>query len=102
VRFFDLGDEFLILVELPGATEAELSVQANRELVRIRAHHTDVLPRNMRSVIDERTPLRFNQSIKLYCPIDPDAVRAQYAQGVLELRLPKMAHAPSDITIREL
>lgn len=75
VDVFDEGDEVAVTAELPGVTEAEISVEI----------HAD------RLAIESKGERRYAKEIGLPAEIDPASLQRKYNNGVLELRMRKKA-----------
>ncbi len=91
VDIVDQGDEFLVVVELPGVKKEDIEVDLvdERTLV-IRAERKE----------EEEAPgyrgryaVRFYKSVTLPEPVTMEGGRATYRNGVLEIHLKKLKHS---------
>ena len=73
VDVFDEGDEIVIAAEVPGASDDDVAVRIDGDVLSI----------------NTRGALGFAKEIPLPHPVDPDGVRKTCKNGVLEVRLAK-------------
>lgn len=95
-------DHFYVRAELPGVVANDLSISAHRERVVIAGWRE--LPREHERASyhrRERAEGAFSRTLTLPMPFDPGRVDAQYADGILTLRLPKAEEAkPRQIAVK--
>lgn len=99
IDLFERDEQYLIVIDLPGVSVDGISIQANEELIHITARRDDgALPGEP---ID-RSERPDEIDIELPVPIDADheAADASLANGILELRLPRV-ETTVDIPITE-
>jgi HSP20 family protein len=97
----ETADHFVLKADLPGMTEQELSIEVEDQTLTIsgerRSEHEEA-GAGLRRV--ERAFGRFERSLTLPKGVDPEAVEAAFAHGVLEVRIPKPEEAkPRKIAI---
>lgn len=73
VDLFDEGEELLVVAELPGVGEAQISVTLQDDILSLETN-------------GER---RYAKEILLPEPVEPGSLRQSYTNGILELRLKK-------------
>lgn len=78
-ELYEEDDEFVLTVELPGFDPEEITASWNDGILNIGAEHEDA-SRNHRRTYHRR--FRFPKAI------NEDELSAQYANGILEVRLP--------------
>jgi HSP20 family protein len=83
------GDEFIVEFDLPGvdADSIELTVERNALMVHASRSRTAESP-DVEMVIAERPQGTFSRQLFLGEALDTDAITANYAAGVLTLRIP--------------
>jgi HSP20 family protein len=97
----ETADHFVLEADLPGLTEQEVSIEVEDQTLTIsgerRSEH-EAAGTGLRRV--ERAFGRFERSLTLPKGVDPAAVEAAFAHGVLEVRIPKPDEAkPRKIAI---
>lgn len=92
---FDEGENLRLAMEMPGCSKEDITLEVGEEAV-----HVTACIKEARRVLDsycvecgshERT---IERRIALPQKVDPDAVRARYRNGVLEVILPKAVKEP--------
>ena len=91
VRLDDEGEELKVYAELPGFAPADLSVSIEQGTLTIRGERDDEVPQGYSVHRKERGAVRFARSFALPARVESDKVEAKLADGILELRLPKVA-----------
>src|SRR5262249_5025536 len=88
----DEGNEFVIRAEAPGFEVEDSDVQVEGDVLTIRAgrKHEEGETKDDNYAYSER---RLQRSLTLPADADAAQVQAQYRNGVLELRLPKLPEA---------
>jgi HSP20 family protein len=92
INIFQQGDDFVAIIELAGVDKADLEIEAKESTIRISG----------KKIIDyeaaaslhrrERMSGSFDRTFSVPIEIDAEAIRADYRDGVLTLRIPR---APS-------
>jgi len=84
--------EYLVKAELPGVKKEDLEISVHDGMLTINAHtkyeHED--KDNGRVIRQERRYGKYVRSLRLGNDVDTEKVKAEYKDGVLELRLPKV------------
>jgi HSP20 family protein len=96
------NDNFYVRAEVPGIKPDEISISVVRNRLSL-AGKREIQREHERMSYHrkERAEGSFNRSVTLATEIDPDKVDAQYADGILTLRLPKAEKVkPRQITVR--
>ena len=102
IDLVDAGDALRLYAELPGFTTDDLEITLERNRLTLRGRRETSVPEGYQVRRRERGDLSFARTLGLPCPVDPDAVRAELTNGVLELTLPKAPEAqPRQIPIRD-
>jgi HSP20 family protein len=88
INVFQQGDDILAIIELPGVDKNELRIQAKENTIRISGRKIFNYPEG--SVHRrERTSGEFDRTLSLPVQLDPDAIKAEYRDGVLAVFLPR-------------
>jgi HSP20 family protein len=86
----DKGDEFKVMVDLPGMNKEDISVTVRDNIVNIKAEKkTEREEEREGYYFQERGYQGFSRSIPLPDDVVPDKTQGQYNNGVLELTLKK-------------
>jgi HSP20 family protein len=86
----EADDHFVLKADLPGLAEEDVSIEIQDNTLTIsgeRKSEHEQRQRGWHRV--ERSYGRFSRSLSLPQGIDPDAVTAEFDNGVLEVRIPK-------------
>jgi HSP20 family protein len=89
VNVFRKGDDFIIIVELPGVRKSDLDVQVKGRTIRLAGAKTVGYPDKSALHRRERLAGRFDRAITMPVEINPEGVKAEYRHGVLALFLPR-------------
>jgi HSP20 family protein len=93
---------YTVQMDLPGFKPEDVKVRAFDGTLTIEGERKDTVP------VDEKTAVRlrerlsgsFSRSFRLRSPVDPAGIKATYAHGVLEIRVPRAETAkPREIAI---
>lgn len=82
-----------LYADLPGVPRDKLSLQIESEILTIDGEMSLDMPEGMQAVHAEVSLPRYRRQFTLSRDLDGDQVSAEYAQGVLRLRIPKAKHA---------
>ena|SRR5215468_10938685 len=82
-------DEYLLLVDLPGADESSVQVRFDKDVLTIEAGAAPAPEPSWAPRHAEYQPGTYAREFRIADGIDVDGIRASLKQGVLELRLPK-------------
>ncbi|HET58627.1 MAG TPA: Hsp20/alpha crystallin family protein [Deltaproteobacteria bacterium] len=100
VDICETEDDYIVLVELAGVQEDDLSLEISNRTVRIYGNRQERLQTNRTCYhLAEITYGYFERSLTLPIPIDRDRVEAVFSGGLLEIRIPK---AEPDTTVRKI
>jgi HSP20 family protein len=86
----ETDDEFVLRADLPGLSEDDVNIELEDNVLTIsgerKAEHEERKEGYYRV---ERSSGSFTRSLTLPEGVDPDAVKASFERGVLEVRVPK-------------
>ena len=101
INVFQQDDNFVAIIELPGANRDELQIQAKENTIRISGKKTVDYAQNVSVHRRERVSGDFDRTLTLPIAIDPDSVKAEYRDGVLALFIPRAeSEKPRTIAIK--
>ncbi|UCG22936.1 MAG: Hsp20/alpha crystallin family protein [Chloroflexota bacterium] len=84
-------DGLLIRAEIPGVNADELDISMDgQNLTLSGSRETEELPEEARHYRNERIGGEFTRSVELPFDIDVEAIKASFADGVLEIELPRL------------
>ena len=94
IDVIETDDDVLVVVDLPGVEPDGVDVSLAGNMLTLQgdrpvSDHPEAATVHAR----ERAQGRFNRSIPMPVPINPDGVSAESNCGVLQIRLPKAEHA---------
>lgn len=90
-----------LTADLPGVPKEKLNLLVEADTLTIEGEVSLALPEGMESLHAEVNLPRYRRVFTLSKELDSDKVAAEFAHGVLKLRIPKAAHAqPRRIEIR--
>lgn len=95
------GDHFVIQLELPGVDADSIDLEVERNVLTVNATRPD-LPEDLQRelLVHERRSGAFSRQVFLGDTLDADNITADYADGVLTLRIPVTEQAkPRKISI---
>jgi HSP20 family protein len=82
------GDEFFVLIDVPGVKPDEVGVTVERNVVNVQATFTSPRQDGDEPIIDERPHGRATRQFFLGENLDAAKLRADYDRGVLTLTIP--------------
>jgi HSP20 family protein len=95
----ETGDEYLVMVDLPGVKSEDVTIEVNKDVLTISGSRVPAA--TGATQLSERPYGSFVRSLSLPKGVDSDQIDAEYEDGVLELHIPKPAEIkPKKITIR--
>ncbi len=102
VDVFEKGDDLVIRAELPGVQREEIGIDIDDGTLTLQGERKrDQEMEDGKTFRVERSFGRFTRRFDLPKTVDPSKISAQYKDGVLEIRLPKMEEAkPRKIQIQ--
>ena len=89
INMFQQGDDFVAVIELPGNSKDDLTIQAKESTLRISGKKTANYDKQASVHRRERVFGSFDRTISLPVRIDADQIRAEYRDGVLALFIPR-------------
>jgi HSP20 family protein len=87
----DLGKSFLVTVDAPGMDEKNLDVTVNQDVLSIKGERKVEAPEGYSVHRRERTSFNFARSFRLPSKVNPERVKANFADGQLRIELEKAA-----------
>ncbi len=84
----DAGKELVYSLDLPGVMEHDIQVECKDDRLWISGLRKDDLPEGD-SIRVERPKGSFSRVFKFPCPVDEDAIQAEFKRGVLKISVPK-------------
>ena len=82
------GDEFVIHFDLPGVEASSIDLTVERNVLTVHAERRRPEAEGIEMVVGERPHGTFSRQLFLGETLDTDAIAADYADGVLTLRVP--------------
>jgi len=89
INVFQQGDSIVAIVELPGVDKDNLQIEAKENTIRIAGKKAIDLPEGVSVHRRERIFGDFDRTLSLPVQLDPDAIKAEYRDGILALFLPR-------------
>jgi HSP20 family protein len=89
INVFQQGDDILAIVELPGIDKDSLQIQSKENTIRIAGRKAVSYPEGASVHRRERVSGEFDRTLSLPVEINPDAIKAEYRDGILALYLPR-------------
>lgn len=89
LNVFRKGDDFIVITELPGLDKSKLEVQVKGNTIRLAGTKSVTHPEKASVHRRERLAGRFDRAVALPVEVNPDAVKAEYRDGILALYLPR-------------
>jgi HSP20 family protein len=93
VDVYETEDAFVVKAFMPGLTPDQLNVSIEQNTVIIHGEPGSFEHQDLRPIVRETNIGAFTRQFTLPVPIDADKVNAELVNGVLTLRLPKVASA---------
>jgi HSP20 family protein len=85
---FRRGDDFYVLIDLPGVRTDDIQVTVERNVVNVQTERTSPRQDGDEVLVDERPHGRFSRQFFLGDNLDPAKLNATYELGVLTLTIP--------------
>lgn len=96
VSVSETSDELLLTAELPGMSEDDISIDLENNVLTISGEKNEVREEGdeeRRYHVYERHFGSFNRSFTLPRTVDPNDIRATFDNGILTVKMPKVAEA---------
>lgn len=101
VDVFENKDGILLLADMPGVPKDKLELRVENDTLLIEGEIAPDTPENMEPVYAEVRLSRYRRAFSLSSELDTSRIDAQLRDGVLNLRIPKHAHAqPRKIEVK--
>lgn len=98
VDIFRIKDELVMLVDMPGVPKDEIKIRIDNAIITISGQAK--IPQGGDHRYWEFNPCNYQRSFELSPDVDQEKIEADYKQGVLTVRLPKLERAkPRQITV---
>lgn len=81
-------EAYEVRVELPGVPKSGVKLDLEDNILSVRAERTTTVPKGMKALHCELSPLNYLLRLRLNTPVDEDKMTAKLDDGVLTLRLP--------------
>jgi len=85
---FRKGEEFVVQFDLPGIDVDSIDLTVEKNVLTVHAERTRAATEGVELLVGERPHGTFSRQLFLGEALDTDRIDAQYADGVLTLRLP--------------
>jgi HSP20 family protein len=102
VDIFENNEEYLLYAEIPGASENDVDVTIEKNVLTITAKVNVDVPEGYRLFYSEYGIGDYKRSFELGNEIDQDKIEAIVKNGILKLRLPKIQPTVKKIQIKTL
>jgi HSP20 family protein len=89
INIFQQSDDFVAVIELAGIDKKNLNLEAKENTIRISGEKTISYDENASLHRRERVAGVFDRTMSLPVQINPDAIRAEYRDGVLAVFIPR-------------
>lgn len=89
VNVFRKGDDFVVLMELPGMNKADLDIRVKGKTIHIAGTKSADYAATASVHRRERLAGRFDRAVTVPVEIDAEKVNAEYSNGMLALFLPR-------------
>ena len=92
VEIGETQDALVVMIELPGMTQADIEVEASTDKIMIRGERPAALKTPLDTVFHSELRYgKFHRTIPLPMEVDNQNIQAEYEAGVLKVTLPKTA-----------
>jgi HSP20 family protein len=85
---YRMGDEFVVLFDLPGCDPASINLTVERNVLAVHAERSRPTDDDIELLIGERPHGNFSRQLFLAESLDSERIAADYTDGVLRLRVP--------------
>lgn len=91
VDLYEAPDRFVVSAELPGLTRDDITIEVQQDTLNLRGVRPHAERQDARFHRVERGHGAFSRSFALPCPVDAEAITAEFRDGVLTVTVPKAA-----------
>lgn len=102
VDIFENNEEYLLFAEIPGASENDVDVTIEKNVLTITAKVNVDVPEGYRLFYSEYGIGDYKRSFELGNEVDHDKIEATVKNGILKLRLPKIQPTVKKIQIKTI
>ncbi len=100
INVFQQGEDFTVVAELPGVKKEDLTIQVRQRQLRLAGKKSIGWDDNVSVHRRERIAGSFDRTISLPVAVDAENVKAEYNNGILKLRVPRIpSEKPRTIAI---
>jgi HSP20 family protein len=89
INVFQQGDSLVAIVEVPGVSKSDLKIQAKDSTIRISGKKSIAYEEGASVHRRERRRGGFDRTLTVPMRIEPNAIKAEYRDGVLALFIPR-------------
>jgi HSP20 family protein len=89
INIFQKGDDFVAVVELPGVSKNDLQIEVKENTIRIFGNKAINYEKEASVHRRERLSGVFDRTLSIPIQINPDAICAEYRDGVLAVFIPR-------------
>lgn len=101
VDVFEDKDGILLVADLPGVPKDKLELRVDNDTLTVEGEIATNMPEDMEAVYAEVRLACYRRAFTLSSELDTARIDAQFRDGVLNLRIPKHAHAqPRQIKVK--
>ena len=101
INIFQRGDDLVAIVELPGVDKNDLEIEAKENTIRISGRKIIRYDKDASVHRRERSSGSFDRTIQVPIQIDPDAITAEFQEGILAVFIPRAeSNKPRTIKIK--
>jgi len=101
INVFQRDDDLVAIVELPGVDKNDLEIEAKENTIRISGRKTIQYDKDASVHRRERSSGSFDRTIQVPIQIDPDAITAEFQEGILAVFIPRAeSNKPRTIKIK--
>lgn len=89
INLFQDGDDIVLMAEIPGMKKEEIQLQIKDNMITLAGERKIDFPEKASIHRRERGSQNFSRSMKLPIAVNPEAVKAEYQNGILKVLLPR-------------
>ncbi|WP_306368864.1 Hsp20/alpha crystallin family protein [Nocardiopsis sp. CC223A] len=82
------NDDFVVHFDLPGVSPESIDLEVERNVLTVKAERPGLRRDDLELIVNERPSGTFSRQVFLGDTLDTDRITANYADGVLTLRIP--------------